>query len=248
MAMAGATMLHSSSQYLLPSLARRYSLLFDSCFHFRRLMSTGRLFHSISRNKPSPLAVRAQARRSLSSNKVKDELASREFCGLPNQSGVSKIVRTDGIGLSAPQVGINVQLMVFNPVGERGEGEEIVLVNPRVTRYSRKVLPYNEGCLSFPGIYADVERPDSVKVDAQDINGARFTVGLTRLPARVFQHEYDHLQGILFFDRMSDEVLDTVREDLEALEKKYEDSTGLPSPERINTRKRRQAGAGFGKS
>nr|GMC93520.1 peptide deformylase 1B, chloroplastic [Ipomoea batatas] len=156
--------------------------------------------------------------------------------------------RTDGIGLSAPQVGINVQLMVFNPVGERGEGEEIVLVNPRVTRYSRKMLPYNEGCLSFPGIYADVERPDSVKVDAQDINGARFTVGLTRLPARVFQHEYDHLQGILFFDRMSDEVLDTVREDLEALEKKYEDSTGLPSPERINTRKRRQAGAGFGKS
>lgn len=65
--------------------------------------------------------------------------------------------RTDGIGLSAPQVGVNVQLMVFNPVGERGEGEEIILVNPRVTRYSRKVLPYNEGCLSFPGIYADVE-------------------------------------------------------------------------------------------
>nr|GMC99447.1 peptide deformylase 1B, chloroplastic [Ipomoea batatas] len=276
--MAGATMLHSSSQYLLPSLARRYSLLFDSCFHFRRLMSTSRLFHSISPNKPSPLAVRAQARRSLSSNKVKDELASpADLCFegplkiivYPDpilraknkrigtfDDNLKKLVdemfdvmyRTDGIGLSAPQVGINVQLMVFNPVGERGEGEEIVLVNPRVTRYSRKMLPYNEGCLSFPGIYADVERPDSVKVDAQDINGARFTVGLTRLPARVFQHEYDHLQGILFFDRMSDEVLDTVREDLEALEKKYEDSTGLPSPERINTRKRRQAGAGFGKS
>lgn len=65
--------------------------------------------------------------------------------------------RTDGIGLSAPQVGINVQLMVFNPVGERGEGEEIVLVNPKVSRYSRKLVPFNEGCLSFPGIYADVE-------------------------------------------------------------------------------------------
>ncbi|XP_019161788.1 PREDICTED: peptide deformylase 1B, chloroplastic [Ipomoea nil] len=281
--MAGATMLHSSFQSLLPSLARRYSLLFDSCFHSRRLMSTGRPFHSISRNKPSPLAVRAQARRSLSSNKViKDELASlADLCfegplkivEYPDpilraknkrigtfDDNLKKLVdemfdvmyRTDGIGLSAPQVGINVQLMVFNPVGERGEGEEIVLVNPRVTRYSRKVLPYNEGCLSFPGIYADVERPDSVNVDAQDINGARFTVGLTRLPARVFQHEYDHLQGILFFDRMSDEVLDTVRENLEALEKKYEDSTGLPSPERINTRintrKRRQAGVGFGKS
>lgn len=67
------------------------------------------------------------------------------------------LCRTDGIGLSAPQVGINVQLMVFNPVGERGEGEEIVLVNPKVSRYSRKFVLFNEGCLSFPGIYADVE-------------------------------------------------------------------------------------------
>lgn len=67
--------------------------------------------------------------------------------------------RTDGIGLSAPQVGINVQLMVFNPVGERGEGEEIVLVNPRVTKYSKKVVLFNEGCLSFPQIYADVRVP-----------------------------------------------------------------------------------------
>ena len=65
--------------------------------------------------------------------------------------------RTDGIGLSAPQVGINVQLMVFNPVGERGEGEEIVLVNPRVSKYSKKLSLFNEGCLSFPGIYAGVK-------------------------------------------------------------------------------------------
>lgn len=65
--------------------------------------------------------------------------------------------RTDGIGLSAPQVGINVQLMVFNPVGERGEGEEIVLINPRINKYSKKMVLYNEGCLSFPKIFGDVE-------------------------------------------------------------------------------------------
>lgn len=64
--------------------------------------------------------------------------------------------RTDGIGLSAPQVGLNVQLMVFNPAGESGEGEEIVLVNPKINKYSDKLVPFNEGCLSFPGIYADV--------------------------------------------------------------------------------------------
>lgn len=65
--------------------------------------------------------------------------------------------RTDGIGLSAPQVGINVQLMVFNPADEHGEGDEIVLVNPRVNKYSKKTVLFNEGCLSFPGIYADVK-------------------------------------------------------------------------------------------
>ncbi|KAM3761428.1 hypothetical protein ACB098_01G267400 [Castanea mollissima] len=156
--------------------------------------------------------------------------------------------KTDGIGLSAPQVGINVQLMVFNPVGERGEGEEIVLVNPRVYKYSKKMVLFNEGCLSFPGIYADVVRPETVKIDARDIKGARFTVSLSDLPARVFQHEFDHLQGILFFDRMSDEVLDSIRTDLQALEKKYEEKTGLASPERIETCQRKKAAAGFGKS
>ncbi|XP_073294035.1 peptide deformylase 1B, chloroplastic isoform X2 [Primulina huaijiensis] len=156
--------------------------------------------------------------------------------------------RTDGIGLSAPQVGINIQLMVFNTFGERGEGEEIVLVNPRITRYSKKIVPYNEGCLSFPGIYADVERPDSLKVEAQDITGAEFELNLTGLPARVFQHEYDHLLGILFFDRMSDEVLDSIRVDLQAMEKSYEERTGSPSPEKIDKRRRKMKAVGFGKS
>lgn len=156
--------------------------------------------------------------------------------------------KTEGIGLSAPQVGINVQLMVFNPVGEQGEGEEIVLVNPRVTRYSKKLVPFTEGCLSFPGINADVVRPEAVKVDAQDITGANFTVSLSRLPARVFQHEFDHLEGILFFDRMTAEVVDSIRTQLLALEQKYEERTGQPRPETVETRKRWKAAAGFGRS
>ncbi|XP_021773187.1 peptide deformylase 1B, chloroplastic/mitochondrial-like [Chenopodium quinoa] len=156
--------------------------------------------------------------------------------------------KTDGIELSAPQVGINVQLMVFNPVGERGEGEEIVLVNPSVSQYSLKKTLFNEGCLSFPGLYADVQRPESVKINSKDINGSRFTVTLSSLPARVFQHEFDHLQGILFFERMTDEELDTIRDGLQALELKYEKSTGMSRPESIETRKRRKTGVSFGKS
>ncbi|KAK7309792.1 hypothetical protein RJT34_06806 [Clitoria ternatea] len=154
--------------------------------------------------------------------------------------------RTEGIGLSAPQVGINVQLMVFNPVGERGEGEEIVLVNPRVNKYSKKLLLYDEGCLSFPGINGDVKRPESVKIDARDVNGARFSISLSGLPARIFQHEFDHLQGVLFFERMTEEVLDSIRGQLQALETKYEGLTGLPSPEKIESSRRRKV-AGFGK-
>lgn len=153
--------------------------------------------------------------------------------------------RTDGIGLSAPQVGINVQLMVFNPAGERGEGEEIVLVNPVVYKTSKRTILYNEGCLSFPGIYADVKRPATVKVDARDITGERFKVNLSGLPARVFQHEFDHLQGTLFFDRMTEDVLESIRSELKALEKKYESRTGLPSPESIEKYERRKLVAGF---
>ncbi|KAK7339541.1 hypothetical protein VNO77_20215 [Canavalia gladiata] len=156
--------------------------------------------------------------------------------------------KTDGIGLSAPQVGINVQLMVFNPEGERGEGEEIVLVNPKVSKFSKKLSLFTEGCLSFPGINADVRRPESVKIDARDIKGTRFSVNFSGLPARIFQHEFDHLQGILFFDRMTDEVLDSICEQLQALEIKYEGMTGLPSPEKIENRRRRKVAVGFGKS
>jgi peptide deformylase len=66
------------------------------------------------------------------------------------------LYRTDGIGLSAPQVGVNVQLMVFNPAGVKGEGEEIVLVNPVVYKSAKRLLVFEEGCLSFPGIYGNV--------------------------------------------------------------------------------------------
>lgn len=153
--------------------------------------------------------------------------------------------KTDGIGLSAPQVGINVHLMVFNPVGERGEGEEIALINPTVYKVSKRTLPYNEGCLSFPGIYADVERPATVKIDARDITGERFRLNLSGLPARVFQHEFDHLEGTLFFERMTSDVLESIRPDLKALEKKYEERTGLPSPESIDSYERKKLVVGF---
>ncbi|KAK4409931.1 Peptide deformylase 1B, chloroplastic [Sesamum angolense] len=254
--MACATCVRSTAltRTLVPCLRRGPPLGHSTFRRIHRFNSAG--FFTLSSNSLKHLVppVFAQARRSFSSMAKEEAIASPAELQFEERLEIVQSVfftlrmSTDGIGLSAPQVGINVQLMVFNSVGERGEGEEIVLVNPRISRYSRKIVPYNEGCLSFPGIYADVERPDSLKVDAQDITGARFEVNLTGLPARVFQHEYDHLQGILFFDRMSDEVLETIRAELQGLEKKYEKRTGKPSPEKIDARRRRKKAIGFGKS
>ncbi|KAJ4729242.1 Peptide deformylase [Melia azedarach] len=274
--MACATWFNSSSltHTFLPVLYRQTAVS-TTFLRFSRICSTSRFFSSMNRTS-SPVLGHVKRRDAFLSKE--DQVASPADlrCEPPLKiveypdpilrarnkkidtfdENLKKLVdemfdvmyKTDGIGLSAPQVGINVQLMVFNPAGERGEGEEIVLINPKVNKYSKKIVPFNEGCLSFPGIYADVLRPESVKIDARDINGTRFSVSLSALPARVFQHEFDHLQGILFFDRMTDEVLDSIREQLEALEKKYEDKTGLPRPERIEARKRRKAAVGFGKS
>ncbi|KAJ4787674.1 Peptide deformylase [Rhynchospora pubera] len=153
--------------------------------------------------------------------------------------------KTDGIGLSAPQVGVNVQLMVFNSAGEPGEGEEMVLINPVIYKASKRITTFNEGCLSFPGIYADVERPATIKVDARDVIGAKFKINLSGLSARVFQHEFDHLKGILFFDRMTTDVLETIDADLKALEEKYEQRTGKQRPESIESYLGTRQVAGF---
>ncbi|KAI5083852.1 hypothetical protein GOP47_0000021, partial [Adiantum capillus-veneris] len=138
---------------------------------------------------------------------------------------------TDGVGLSAPQVGVNVQLMVFNPEGERGKGEEIVLANPKIFKYASKRTLFAEGCLSFPEIEADVERPVSVKIEAQDLKGKKFDIHLKGFEARIFQHEFDHLQSTLFFERMTPAVLETIIPALQKLENDYMQKTGQPAPE-----------------
>ncbi|KAK6913100.1 Peptide deformylase, partial [Dillenia turbinata] len=87
--------------------------------------------------------------------------------------------------------------------------------------------------------------PESVSIDAQDITGAKYSIDLSGLPSRVFQHEYDHLQTPLAKCRlMTDEVLGIICARLQALEKKYEERTGSPSPEKIDTCQSRKVAAG----
>ena len=113
---------------------------------------------------------------------------------------------TEGVGLAAPQVGINKRLMVYNEYGDKKKWmDETVLVNPRVVEYSDGVDVDNEGCLSFPNMSGDVERSKWIKVEAQNLKGKKIKRRFKGWEARIFQHEYDHLDGMVYIDRLSEE-------------------------------------------
>lgn len=110
--------------------------------------------------------------------------------------------RERGIGLAAPQVGISRRVFVVDVEGEGGNRTKVALVNPRMVRSSGSVVG-EEGCLSIPGIHADVKRHAQVTFEGHDENGAPVTVDAEGLLARALQHELDHLDGVLFIDRLS---------------------------------------------
>jgi peptide deformylase len=103
-----------------------------------------------------------------------------------------------GIGLAAPQIGASVRLLVVGD--EEGRGAQ-VLVNPVITEQGGTVTA-EEGCLSLPGFFAPVTRAQWVKVEAQDLDGKPLSITARGLRSRVFQHEIDHLDGVLFIDRV----------------------------------------------
>lgn len=114
----------------------------------------------------------------------------------------------EGIGLAAPQIGISKRLIVVHARrSENGEDsdlhEPVVLVNPRVVESSSKTEREIEGCLSIPGVEEYVERPADVRVAAQDPSGGAIELSADGLFGRALQHEIDHLDGILFVDRVS---------------------------------------------
>jgi peptide deformylase len=112
-----------------------------------------------------------------------------------------------GIGLAAPQVGIPLRLMV---VGHDPKREPQALVNPRLTEQSGLVTA-EEGCLSIPGIFADVTRAARVRLAATDLEGAPVSLDANGLLARVLQHELDHLDGVLFIDRLDAMTRDRIK-------------------------------------
>ncbi|MFA5570307.1 MAG: peptide deformylase [Sphaerochaetaceae bacterium] len=109
------------------------------------------------------------------------------------------MVEADGIGLAAPQVGVSKRLFVIDT---RQEHQKYVFINPEILQMSPEEGSHEEGCLSIPGVYADVIRPLEITIQAQDLKGKAFTLHADGLLARAIQHELDHLNGVLFIDRL----------------------------------------------
>jgi peptide deformylase len=110
--------------------------------------------------------------------------------------------RAPGIGLAAPQVGSPLRFAVVDLMPD-DKRAPIVLVNPEIIAVSEEQSTREEGCLSLPGMYADVTRPARVKVRYQDENGVRHELKAEGLLAACLQHEIDHLDGVLFVDHLS---------------------------------------------
>ena len=108
-----------------------------------------------------------------------------------------------GIGLAAPQIGINKELLVIDVNFEDSAAEPLILINPEITDYGTTLNSYEEGCLSIPGVYLNVVRPSTIKLRFRDEMGRPRKMKADGLLARCIQHEMDHLKGVLFVDRVT---------------------------------------------
>jgi peptide deformylase len=121
-----------------------------------------------------------------------------------------------GVGLAGPQVGILEKIFVVDTKEDR----PLVFINPSIIETSEEKCGYEEGCLSIPDVWAEVIRPAKVKVQAWNERGRPFTLDAEGILARVIQHEYDHLEGVLFIDHLSDVKRERLVSKYEKLSKK----------------------------
>lgn len=128
----------------------------------------------------------------------------------------------NGIGLAANQVGLNKQIFVVDI--SKVEGYEttrpIALINPKIIAKSEELSVYEEGCLSIPDQHEEVKRPKRITIEFYDTDFNKHTIEADDLLARVMQHEYDHLQGILFTDLVDEEIKKKLKKSLNKIKKR----------------------------
>src|SRR5258708_6842378 len=129
-----------------------------------------------------------------------------------------------GLGLAAPQVALPFQLLVMNITGDPKQPErEEVFLNPQIVE-KKGIMEGEEGCLSFPGLYQDVRRAQTIKVRAYNLKGELVEKTVTDLEARAWQHEIDHLNGVLFIDMMGPLARFAARTSVKKFEKLFREA------------------------
>jgi peptide deformylase len=136
-----------------------------------------------------------------------------------------------GVGLAANQVGLPLRFFIVNELADPLKGQERVFINP-VLSLPKGSDKAEEGCLSLPALYADVIRPKTVRVNAYDITGEEINFEASGLLSRIVQHETDHLDGVLFIDRLADAERAKIENEIHELEIVFQsrrDAGGIPS-------------------
>ncbi len=129
---------------------------------------------------------------------------------------IESMKEDNGIGLAAPQVGENKRIFVCSV----DKNEPLVFINPEIIETSMETSIYEEGCLSLPGMYAHVERPERVKIQAWNRRGRPFKLDADDLLATCIQHELDHLNGVLFVDHLPEKKREKIFNKLKKVNKK----------------------------
>jgi peptide deformylase len=124
-----------------------------------------------------------------------------------------------GIGLAAPQLGVLKRIIVVS-IKEK-KFERLALINPVISFFSEDTVIMEEGCLSVPGVNMDVRRPSKIVVTGQTRSGRLVEINASGLLARVLQHEIDHLDGVLFIDKLREKDKKAIEADLQVLSKQY---------------------------
>ena len=167
--------------------------------------------HPVLRKKAMPVAL--------------EEIGSEKIRNIIRDMSEAMSEQKDGIAIAAPQIGVDLQIFVVSGTLLRqadasytGEEGNIVFINPKITKLSKDKKDMEEGCLSVRWLYGLVKRSTRATIKAYNENGEKIERGASGILAQIFQHEVDHLNGILFTDR-TDEVWEMTAEEIKEIQK-----------------------------
>ena len=159
------------------------------------------------------MSTKTLQREALALRQMSQEVPIKEIGSKKIQTLLVKLKRIltgeeDGVAMAAPQIGINLRIFVVSErtleLLHKKPPLHTIFINPKIIKFSKKKHQMEEGCLSIRWLYGQVERSEKVIIQAYDEQGQKFQMGVSGLLAQIFQHETDHLNGIIFVDTATD--------------------------------------------